>query len=277
MSWFGRLVLALCRIAFAGDVGKQREVSSVVAEVVGAGRGRWLRELGGLAALTLGQVSDRSCSHGYGVVRSAAALAAPAAFFATAGSLAAAMDPVSGSGWLGVALFAAAGVLAACRSRAPAVVLGGLAVWPAAVAAGPAIIAAGVIALAATVAIPSGAGRESSYSLAAFYLAVGIAAGLAVLAGLPVLDDGLIRVATLAVASVLIVLGWFDPRYALVAAVVFGCRFAMFDLVGLGEAFAGLGRDLTVDELVIRWVAMAAGLIVSLVTARRSSVRISMV
>ncbi len=273
MRLFERSVRVLCLLSFAGDPEKQREVAAITSEVAREGRVRQIRELGGLASLALHQTCRSASGDNSGLARSAASLAAPAAFYVVASSLGTTLDATSGVAWFGVVLLALAGVASACRNRPLTLTLALLATGPAVASAGPAITVALSIAIAASVASPPRRRQPKVPSLARVYLVLGLFVGLCVLAGLPLLSDGPVRVATIVIASTLIVFGLFDPRYALVAAVVFGCRFATFDLVGLAEALGSLGRDLTIDELVVRWLAMTAGLIASLLTARRSIAR----
>lgn len=275
MTLYERSVRRLCQVAFAGDDELQREVRSVAFRAADDGRRSQLRELGGLTALSLRQAGTRATSDHRGWARSAAYLAAPAAFYVTAASLATTIDSADKLGWIGVALLAAAGVSSAVGSRLLTMLIAAAALLPVASSTGPAIIVAIAISLATSMAIPRESSTAGRRQLGSFYLAVGSLVALAVLAGLPVLDVGAVRITTIVVASVLVLLGWFDPRYALVAAVVFACRFATFDLVGLGEALESLSTGLVVDELVVRSFAMAAGLIASLMTARHSIVRTS--
>lgn len=64
--------------------------------------------------------------------------------------------------------------------------------------------------------------------------------------------------------------GWFDPRFALVATAVWFWRLAAVDLVDLAGAGMDLGRELTLDVLIVRWLVMGAGVLIGLAVSQRS-------
>ncbi|MEO1065027.1 MAG: hypothetical protein AAFZ07_26730 [Actinomycetota bacterium] len=66
--------------------------------------------------------------------------------------------------------------------------------------------------------------------------------------------------------------GWFDPRLAVAATVVWTWRFLAVDPPRLGEAFAALAGDLDLEALLVRWFVMASGVAFGLAVSR-SAVR----
>ncbi len=62
--------------------------------------------------------------------------------------------------------------------------------------------------------------------------------------------------------------GWFDPRLAVGVTVVWIWRFLAVDPPRVGEAVMALAGDLDLEALLVRWVAMAAGVLCGLAVSR---------
>ena len=89
--------------------------------------------------------------------------------------------------------------------------------------------------------------------------------------------DSVVRSASIVVVVALLAAAWLEPRYGVIATVVMLCRFAAFDLGDLAGSFAALGSELAVDELLIRWTVMSAGLIASIAITHQSFRRAALV
>jgi hypothetical protein len=136
-----------------------------------------------------------------------------------------------------------------------------LAVVPAPAGTGDAPLALPLVVLGAVVlghrydarGCPAGA------ALAAAAIALsGMAAGLA-----PNGTVTAVTVAGLAVPAVLLAVGWFDPRYAVAATVVWLWRLVAVDLGELAGAVDALADELTFRLLLARWLAMGLGVVLA--------------
>ena len=91
-----------------------------------------------------------------------------------------------------------------------------------------------------------------------------LAAGTGVLAGVlaAALAPGpavvALGVAGIAVPAVLLVVGWFDPRYAVAATVVWAWRLLAVDLGDLAAAVGALADERAFRMLLARWLLMGA-------------------
>ncbi|MGH9119214.1 MAG: hypothetical protein ACRD0A_15435 [Acidimicrobiales bacterium] len=65
----------------------------------------------------------------------------------------------------------------------------------------------------------------------------------------------------LTVAIGLLAMGWFDPRYAVAATLVWFWRFIAVDIDELGRAMVALGDRAEFQLLVGRWLVMGAGVV----------------
>lgn len=72
----------------------------------------------------------------------------------------------------------------------------------------------------------------------------------------------IVTMATIAAASSLMVLGWFDPRYAVAATLVWLWRFITVDTDELGQAIAAVGDRAEFQLLLARWLLMGVGVLV---------------
>ncbi len=72
-----------------------------------------------------------------------------------------------------------------------------------------------------------------------------------------------VTVAGLAVPAALLVVGWFDPRYAVAATVVWLWRLVAVDLGELAGAVDALADELTFRLLLARWLAMGLGVVLA--------------
>ncbi len=101
----------------------------------------------------------------------------------------------------------------------------------------------------------------------------GVIIGLVAIAALAcgaLLGLSLAAVQILAVAVPALALGisWFDPRLAVAAATVWALRLVATDHVEFVGDLERLGSDVTVSGLVVRWLAMASGVLAAIVIAR---------
>jgi hypothetical protein len=100
----------------------------------------------------------------------------------------------------------------------------------------------------------------------------------AVLAVMAVVAPGLLRPELLVVGSAVVpaavlAAGWFDPRLAVVATAVWCWRFASLDLAQLASGLETLAGELAVESIVVRWVAMAGGVIAGWLVTHQSIAR----
>jgi hypothetical protein len=81
-------------------------------------------------------------------------------------------------------------------------------------------------------------------------------------------------VAALAVPAAFLAIGWFDPRYAVAATVVWAWRLVAVDLGELADAAGALADDQAFRLFLARWLLMGAGVVlagwVSAAAIRRS-------
>lgn len=90
-----------------------------------------------------------------------------------------------------------------------------------------------------------------------------------------VLVPDLVRTDTLVVASAVapafaLALGWFDPRFAVLATAVWAWRFASIDLGALASGLESLAGELAVESIVVRWLAMAGGVLAGWLVTHQS-------
>ena len=71
-----------------------------------------------------------------------------------------------------------------------------------------------------------------------------------------------LAVMVIAVAVGLLALGWYDPRYAVAATLVWFWRFVAVDLGELGRAIVALGDRAEFELLLGRWLLMGAGVVI---------------
>jgi hypothetical protein len=104
--------------------------------------------------------------------------------------------------------------------------------------------------------------------------AAGVLAGASVAALAPAGAAGVLGVAALAVPAALLAVGWFDPRYAVSATVVWAWRLVAVDLGDLAAAVGDLADERAFRVLLARWLLMGAGValaaLVSSAAIRRS-------
>jgi hypothetical protein len=161
----------------------------------------------------------------------------------------------------------AALVLAVLATLAAAAIAGGLRTTAVAVAAASAV--AGVVAgtgialpLVVLGAVALGHRFDARTCPVGAGLAVaGIAAGATVAALAPGATPAGLVVAGVAVPLVLLGVGWFDPRYAVAATVVWAWRLVAVDVGELAGAVQALGDEAALRLLLARWLLMALGVV----------------
>ncbi len=108
-------------------------------------------------------------------------------------------------------------------------------------------------------------------------IAGGAGVGVLVAAGSIGAPAGALVAVGVVAPAMLLAAGWFDPRLAVAATVVWGWRFAVANHDAVLGDLGRLGWGITVTELIVRWVMMAAGVLVALVVARTSIRRAALV
>ena len=105
-------------------------------------------------------------------------------------------------------------------------------------------------------------------------LAVVVALVVAVVLGAPgIARTELLVVGSAVVPAAVLAAGWFDPRLAVVATSVWCWRFASLDLAQLASGVESLAGELAVESVVVRWVAMAGGVIAGWLVTHQSLAR----
>ncbi len=135
--------------------------------------------------------------------------------------------------------------------------------------AGSDLVRLGVLGVAWLLGTPPRPARRRFTALAwCAPVVVGVASS-AVVAESAVLDASTVAVVGV-VGAVCLVAGWFDPRLAVAATVVWVWRFLAVDPPRIGDAVVALAGDLDLEALLVRWIAMAAGVVVGLAVSRLS-------
>ena len=128
-------------------------------------------------------------------------------------------------------------------------------------------------------------GRRALRESRARVLAAGGVLGLAVvLASVavaavapPTADVAIVVVSGGVIPTALVTAGWFDPRYAAAAGVIWTSRFLSADLGDVPHAVGAVVGDLEATQLLGRLVVMASGVIVAAVVMRSSLRRLTLV
>lgn len=71
----------------------------------------------------------------------------------------------------------------------------------------------------------------------------------------------------------LLAVGWFDPRYAIAATMVWVWRLAAVDVVDVVSGASQLGADAELTLLAARWLLMGAGVLAGTAVSQRSLTR----